>query len=156
MQREGRVLRIYWGEEAIKKFKRLFPTTTNEELAIEFLCSERTIIRRARKLGLEKDPEVVAAKWEVNRKLTYRNPNRDYTALIERTKKYRFKKGVTGVSGSFHSKPHTVPLRVLSRPHGRLYCGVFDIFLRIINEILNSDIEKPFASWYNAIRFFSE
>ena len=36
----------------------------------------------------------VAANWEVNRKLTYRNPNRDYTALIERTKKYRFKKGV--------------------------------------------------------------
>ena len=94
MQREGRVLRIYWGEEAIKKFKRLFPTTTNEELAIEFLCSERTIIRRARKLGLEKDPEWVAANWEINRKLTYRNPNRDYTDLIERTKKYRFKKGV--------------------------------------------------------------
>lgn len=94
MQREGRVLRIYWGEEAIKKFKRLFPTTTNEELAIEFLCSERTIIRRARKLGLEKDPEWMAANWEINRKLTYRNPNRDYTTQIECLKKYRFKKGV--------------------------------------------------------------
>lgn len=47
--------KIHWSEYMEQKLKRLFPTTKNEDLAIEFNMSPRTVIRKAREMGLEKD-----------------------------------------------------------------------------------------------------
>ena len=47
--------RIYWSEYMEQKLTRLFPTTKNEDLAIEFNMSMRTICRKAREMGLKKD-----------------------------------------------------------------------------------------------------
>lgn len=45
----------------ISELKRYFPTTKNKELAELIGVSERTIVRKARELGLEKD-----AEWQKN------------------------------------------------------------------------------------------
>ena len=97
MEHKGYALRIYWSDESKKKFTRLYPTTTNDDLAIEFGCSLRTIVRRARELGLEKDAEWLHRKWDKNRKLCYRKPNQDITAFLEAGKKHRFKKGTGNI-----------------------------------------------------------
>ena len=47
--------KIHWSQYMEQKLKRLFPTTKNEDLAIEFNMSPRTVIRKAREMGLEKD-----------------------------------------------------------------------------------------------------
>lgn len=41
----------------IEKLRRIFPTTKNEDCAIEFGVSPRTVIRKARELGLTKNEE---------------------------------------------------------------------------------------------------
>lgn len=53
--------RIYWSEYMVQKLKRLFPTTKNEDLAIEFNMSQRTVARKARELGLKKDKDWMQA-----------------------------------------------------------------------------------------------
>ena len=40
-----------------EKMRRMYPTTKNEDLAIDLGVSVRTLIRRARTLGLEKNNE---------------------------------------------------------------------------------------------------
>ena len=52
--------RIHWSEPMIQKLRRLFPTTKNEDIAIELGVSVRTLIRQARALGLMKSPEWMA------------------------------------------------------------------------------------------------
>ena len=79
----GYSLRIYWTNDMKKKFMQLYPVNTNDDLAVEFCCSVRTIVRRAREMGIEKDSEWLHAKWDENRKLIYHNPNQDFTAFIE-------------------------------------------------------------------------
>jgi hypothetical protein len=100
MVHEGYSHTIYWSDDTKKKFQRLFPYTKNEDLAIEFDCSARTISRKARQMGLEKDPKWLHKVWDANRKLTYHNPNQDLTNFLEAGKKYQFKKGI----GSGHTK----------------------------------------------------
>ena len=100
MVHEGYSHTIYWSDDTKKKFQRLFPYTKNEDLAIEFDCSVRTISRKARQMGLEKDPKWLHKVWDANRKLTYHNPNQDLTNFLEAGKKYQFKKGI----GSGHTK----------------------------------------------------
>lgn len=90
----GYSLRIYWTNDMKKKFMQLYPVNTNDDLAVEFCCSVRTIVRRAREMGIEKDSEWLHAKWDENRKLIYHNPNQDFTAFFEAGKKHQFKKGV--------------------------------------------------------------
>jgi hypothetical protein len=100
MVHEGYSHTIYWSDDTKKKFQRLFPYTKNEDLAIEFDCSARTISRKARQMGLEKDPKWLHKVWDANRKLTYHNPNQDLTNFLEAGKKYQFRKGI----GSGHTK----------------------------------------------------
>jgi len=55
----GGHVRLYWGEQKIRDLRRLFPVTKNEDLAVRFGCSPRTLCRRAKALGLQKDLEWV-------------------------------------------------------------------------------------------------
>lgn len=66
--------------------RRHYPTTLNEELAGCLGVSQRTMIRKARELGLEKDPEWLSAVWNQRRQLAH---------VMSRRKGYpgRFKKG---------------------------------------------------------------
>lgn len=48
---------IYWSGNMISELKRYYPNTSNEELVELFGCSTRTIVRKARELGLNKSKE---------------------------------------------------------------------------------------------------
>ena len=63
--------RIFWNTQMLDYLRRHFPTTLNEELAGCLGVSPRTMIRKARELGLEKDPEWLAEVWEERRKLAH-------------------------------------------------------------------------------------
>lgn len=55
IEHHGTSRRIYWDRRMLDELKRLFPTTKNDDLAEILGVSQRTIIRKARELGLEKD-----------------------------------------------------------------------------------------------------
>lgn len=61
MRRQGKKAVLHWTGNMISELKRYFPTTKNKELAELIGVSERTIVRKARELGLEKD-----AEWQKN------------------------------------------------------------------------------------------
>lgn len=93
--KNGTSRRLYWGEERTKDFRRLYPTHTNDWMAVEFECSPRTITRRAREMGLEKDPTWLRAKWDKGRHqanilVRVLGTKADLTNFIEGGKKHRF------------------------------------------------------------------
>lgn len=64
---EGRLLKrsqghpcIFWNGNMISDLKRYYPNTSNQELVELFGVSERTIVRKARELGLSKSKEHVS------------------------------------------------------------------------------------------------
>lgn len=63
--------RIFWNTQMLDYLRRHFPTTLNEELAGCLGVSPRTMIRKARELGLEKDSRWLAGIWEERRKLAH-------------------------------------------------------------------------------------
>ena len=71
MEHQGYALRIYWSTSMLDYLRKHYPTTLNEELAGCLGVSQRTMIRKARELGLEKDPEWLAAVWDERRKLVH-------------------------------------------------------------------------------------
>lgn len=94
-EKRGKSVRLHWGEVKVKDFKRLYPFNTNEDVAIEMGCSVRTVVRRAREMGLEKDPDWLQNVWNKNRKLAHSinkicGNKADLTNFIEGGKKYRF------------------------------------------------------------------
>lgn len=64
---DGRRITLHWSATMLDTLRRLFPTTKNEELAELLGVSPRTVIRKARELGLTKDPEWLAAVWNERR-----------------------------------------------------------------------------------------
>lgn len=54
---EGQRTFIYWTPQMIDWLKRYFPTNINQEIAEELGVSPRTMLRKARELGLKKDQE---------------------------------------------------------------------------------------------------
>lgn len=50
-------LTFFWSPQMIDDLKRLFPRTANDDVAEYFNVSQSTIYRKARQLGLKKDPE---------------------------------------------------------------------------------------------------
>lgn len=57
VEKEGCAVRIHWSEAMLSYLKRHYATTKNDDL-VEYLgVSKRTMIRKARELGLEKDHE---------------------------------------------------------------------------------------------------
>lgn len=61
--------RIYWTPQMISDLKRFFPTTLNDELAEILMVSPRTLIRKARELGIEKDKKWLQDIWAERRML---------------------------------------------------------------------------------------
>ena len=91
----GLSTRIHWTETQIREFQQRFPVTLNEDLAIDFGCSLRTIVRRAREMGLEKNKVWLDKIWEERRQMACRANriailHQDFTPLIEGGKPHRF------------------------------------------------------------------
>ena len=57
---EGRGRKIYWNSTMLHDLKAYFSDTPNDELAGILGVSKRTMIRKARELGLEKSKEFMA------------------------------------------------------------------------------------------------
>jgi len=71
MEHQGYATRIFWNKDMLDYLRRHYATTLNEELAGCLGVSQRTMIRKARELGLEKDPAWLAAVWEERRQLAH-------------------------------------------------------------------------------------
>ena len=54
IEHKDRSTKIHWSGYMEEKLRRLFPTTKNDDLAVEFNVSPRTVIRKAREMGLVK------------------------------------------------------------------------------------------------------
>lgn len=67
MTHEGYATRIFWSKAMLDYLRRHFATTLNDELAGCLGVSRRTMIRKARELGLEKDHAWLAGVWEERR-----------------------------------------------------------------------------------------
>lgn len=64
--RKGRSMSIYWDGNMLSAMKLYFPTTTNEEM-LELLggqVSLRTMLRKAREMGLKKDSKWLEGVWK--------------------------------------------------------------------------------------------
>ena len=68
MERKGGAVRIHWSAQMLDYLRRHFATTMNDELAGCLGVSPRTMIRKARELGLEKDPAWLRDVWEERRR----------------------------------------------------------------------------------------
>ena len=100
---------IYWSEEKLDRLYKEFPLRFNKELARDLGVSWRTLVRKARSLGIEKDPDFynknrkeIAMRASANSRYTYvapsaaflknsykkgERPNIDYKAMGEKRSK---------------------------------------------------------------------
>jgi hypothetical protein len=58
---------IHWSQQMLDDLRRLYPTTLNDVLAGFLGVSPRTMIRKARSLGLQKDPTWLLSVWNERR-----------------------------------------------------------------------------------------
>ena len=56
VQKKGYSQKIYWDGNMLSVLRRYFPNTRNEEVAEMLGVSPRTVVRKARELGIYKDP----------------------------------------------------------------------------------------------------
>lgn len=63
----GYSTRLHWSRDMLDYLARHYGTSLNEELAGALGVSLRTMIRKARELGLRKDPQWLRNIWEENR-----------------------------------------------------------------------------------------
>lgn len=71
--KNGWSTRIYWDGNMLSIMKRYFPKTLNEEI-LELLggqVSMRTMLRKAREMGLQKDPDWLKGVWEERRLIAH-------------------------------------------------------------------------------------
>lgn|GEM_PF-294710 len=101
MVKQGISLRIYWSRQMLDEIIRYFPTMINEELAGMLGVSQRTLIRKARELGLEKDKEWLLKKWDEHRMVAH---------VISKKKGYpgAFRKGEHAHPEGEYKKGHTL------------------------------------------------
>ena len=95
----GYSVRIHWSKDMLDYLKQHYATTLNEELAGCLGVSRRTMIRKARELGLQKDKAWLASVWEKRRKM----------ATVESKRKgfpSGFKKGVRNFPDGEFKKGH--------------------------------------------------
>lgn len=57
MEHKHYATRIFWSKQMLDDLSRLYPITLNDELAGYLGVSPRTMIRKARELGIYKDPD---------------------------------------------------------------------------------------------------
>ena len=65
-EHRGYSKRIYWSRQMLDDLRIMYPTTFNAELAHILGVSSRTMIRKARELGLEKDREWLRGVYRDN------------------------------------------------------------------------------------------
>lgn len=100
VEKNGNSVRLYWSDAKIALFKRIFPYHTNEDVAIDMECSVRTVVRRARELGLQKDQRWLQEVWNNNRRIAHAvnkicGTKADLTNFIKSGIQHRFKSGRT-------------------------------------------------------------
>lgn len=71
MEHQGYVTRIHWSTQMIDYLRRHFQNSLNEELAGCLGVSQRTMLRKARELGLKKDPEWLSKIWNERRMMAH-------------------------------------------------------------------------------------
>lgn len=69
--RKGRGRSLVWTSQMLSDLRRLFARTKNEELAGILGVGVRTMVRKARELGLEKDDGWLSGVWDDNRKMAH-------------------------------------------------------------------------------------
>lgn len=69
MEHKHYATRIFWSPTMLDYLRRNFATTLNEELAEWLGVSQRTMLRKARELGLEKDAKWLREIWEERRRM---------------------------------------------------------------------------------------
>ena len=98
VEHQGYATRIFWNKDMLDYLKQHYATTFNDELAGCLGVSPRTMIRKARELGLQKDEKWLAAVWEERRKMAQVESNRKgYPGGFKKGVRYNpdgeFKKG---------------------------------------------------------------
>lgn len=96
--KEGSSRRIHWNSQMLSDLRRMFPTETNADVAEYIGVSVRTVIRKARELGLEKDQAWVRKIWDDNRRLAqFMSRKKGYPGGFQERPEsglpYRYKKG---------------------------------------------------------------
>lgn len=97
MVHNGCSVRIFWSPSMISYLQKHFPTTKNQDLSEALGVSPRTITRKARELGLEKNSEWLQGVWDEHRLMAQAESKRKgYPGAFkpgnEIGKEYRFKK----------------------------------------------------------------
>lgn len=64
-------IRIFWSEDMLDFLKANYATTLNEELAGCLGVSVRTLVRKAREIGLEKDQSWLRRIWDERRLIAH-------------------------------------------------------------------------------------
>jgi len=70
-EHRGYSKRIYWSRQIVDDLKAMYPTTLNEDMAHIVGVSVRTMIRKARELGLRKDAEWLLGVWNERRMVAH-------------------------------------------------------------------------------------
>ena len=66
-EKKGFSKRLFWSPQMLHDLRTMYPVTLNEELAGMLGVSIRTLIRKARELGVEKDKTWLGDVWEKHR-----------------------------------------------------------------------------------------
>lgn len=69
--RKGRGRSLVWTSQMLSDMRRLFARTKNDELAGILGVGVRTMVRKARELGLEKDGEWLRTIWKENVRMAH-------------------------------------------------------------------------------------
>ena len=97
--RDHYATRIFWSKQMLQFLRQNFATTLNDELAGWLGVSVRTMIRKARELGLQKDATWLKGIWDERRRMA-----------VASTK-------VNGNSGTFRKGFHASPSTEFKKGH---------------------------------------
>lgn len=115
--RDGLSMRIAWSKQMADDLRRYFPCTLNEELSGILGVSVRTVIRKARELGLKKDPEWLRKVWNERRLMAH---------AVSKSKGYpgAFQKGVRSSIATEFKKGHRLTDEQMERKRNTMkdYC----------------------------------
>lgn len=94
----ARGIKIQWTDEMIKRLELEFPYRFTRDLAMDLGISKRTIVRKARELGIEKEPNFLEKNRELISDMAAKahppHPHKgDKGWVVPNSKNTRFKKG---------------------------------------------------------------
>jgi hypothetical protein len=95
--RKRQTTKINWTPKMLETLKTKFPVTFNRQLCKELGVSQRSMIRKARELGIEKVPGFLEINRETIIKMAVANNHNKYTGVkgwcVPNSEAHRFKKG---------------------------------------------------------------